>query len=175
MRMAHIVTVQVKTVKASLPRLIITMTPGIAKLVEQSKQQRQASRNLMKKSSFYSKALGKLLWAIDWHSSVNHSKIALTRMVKEQPKAVHPFPCIDRSLPVVGWNAPLQKTDNVQMDQLAEYEKRRKDLDEGDSSDLYNMSAAKELLLGAYLGYKLIYGFTTRTRMKRWVVRDSGD
>ena len=60
-------------VKASPPRLIVTVTPDIAVLIELAKSGIKA-RDEEESLSFYSNTLGKLLWVIDGHSSVHHNR-----------------------------------------------------------------------------------------------------
>ena len=68
------------------------VTPDIAKAIEQAKTEIQLAEE-EELINFYSKALSLLLWVGDGHSGVNRDMVH--SMVRDQRKAVHPFPYID--------------------------------------------------------------------------------
>ena len=55
--------------------------------------------------NFYSKALGLLLWVREGHLGVNRDMTY--SVARDQRKAVHPFPYVDRCLPITDLNDPM--------------------------------------------------------------------
>ena len=98
----------IEKVNSTSPRLIEIVIPEAQKAIEGDEIEFAEE---MDQIMFYSKALGLFFWIRDGHSGQNWARNMVRQLVKDKIKAVHPFPYVDKCLPIADWNDPMWNTE----------------------------------------------------------------
>lgn len=100
----------IEPVKGTDDKLIQMITPNVTDVADELKRRIKASE-VQPDIQLYAKSLEQIMEIIDGNRET--SRQLIKDLVKNQQKAVHPFPRIDKTLPIADWNDPMWATEGL--------------------------------------------------------------